>query len=638
MTVQAQLMAAHAALGAGDAVRALGLAELVLQANPAQPDALQLFAGAALQLGRADQAVAALRRASQARPDSPDIAFNLGIAEQAAGEPAAAQAAFERCLSLRPARMDAQRGRARSAAMAGDWRAALDASERILAQHPDDADASDDLAHALSGMGRDDEALDAANRAIARTPERLSAWRTLARVHEQAGRIDEALAALTRAAQAGIEAHAMALARGHLAYRAGRFATAAAAFSDAAVARSDSGSAWNNLAASQIALDRVDEAIASARRACGLAPGDAGMRMTLAAALSHSRDALQLDESLSLCAALLDLRPDHAAAHDCAAIVRLKRGETADALAHAQRAVAIEPGEAAYNVTLARVLEQSGDLAGAEAVLIPLAQAPAPVTAVIRQLGHVQLRRHRSEAALATLDEVWRRAPGDQGAIAERAVAIGATTGWAAAESWIGLHEWVRPVPLAVPTTFRGTTDFLAALAADIRRHSQLRYEPVGLVARGGYLTGDLLADDTPAISGFADSLRAALAAYIDSLPDVPGHPFLGRVPRGPHLMHVWATRVREQGVIDTHLHEGSWLSGAYYVELPPVLGDEDTAGWIEFGQPYAGLPAPPAERLLRVRPRVGQMLFFPSYFFHRTLPFAGDGERISISFDLGPV
>ena len=30
-----------------------------------------------------------------------------------------------------------------------------------------------------------------------------------------------------------------------------------------------------------------------------------------------------------------------------------------------------------------------------------------------------------------------------------------------------------------------------------------------------------------------------------------------------------------------------------------------------------------------------GTLLLFPSYLFHRTLPFAGEGERISISFDL---
>ena len=28
-------------------------------------------------------------------------------------------------------------------------------------------------------------------------------------------------------------------------------------------------------------------------------------------------------------------------------------------------------------------------------------------------------------------------------------------------------------------------------------------------------------------------------------------------------------------------------------------------------------------------------MLLFPSYMFHRTLPFAGTGERISVAFDV---
>jgi len=31
-------------------------------------------------------------------------------------------------------------------------------------------------------------------------------------------------------------------------------------------------------------------------------------------------------------------------------------------------------------------------------------------------------------------------------------------------------------------------------------------------------------------------------------------------------------------------------------------------------------------------------LLLFPSYLFHRTLPYAGSGERISISFDLAAV
>jgi hypothetical protein len=35
------------------------------------------------------------------------------------------------------------------------------------------------------------------------------------------------------------------------------------------------------------------------------------------------------------------------------------------------------------------------------------------------------------------------------------------------------------------------------------------------------------------------------------------------------------------------------------------------------------------------MRPEAGKLIFFPSYTYHRTLPFSGTGKRISIAFDL---
>lgn len=52
--------------------------------------------------------------------------------------------------------------------------------------------------------------------------------------------------------------------------------------------------------------------------------------------------------------------------------------------------------------------------------------------------------------------------------------------------------------------------------------------------------------------------------------------------------------------------------------------------------RPAVRQPASWPEHALRhVLPEAGTLLLFPSYLFHRTLPYAGSGERISISFDL---
>ncbi|MBX3726689.1 MAG: tetratricopeptide repeat protein [Xanthomonadales bacterium] len=633
----AALRSAWSALSAGRAEQALALLQPVLESHPDHPDALQIQAGAALALGRAGLAVDALQRVQARRPDDPGVNYNLGLALRAAGQPAAAIEAFARSVQRQPAPSEPWIGLAQAAGEAGRPLEAAKAWQAVLARRPHDLEAASARVRALADAGHAADALIEARALVGRQPGRTEPWQALAWACEVAGDVAGAEAALQEGVAAGADRYVLALARGHLAWRRRAWLAAATAFADAAALRADGHEAWTNLAASQIHLDRIDEAIASAGTAVALAPDAVPARMTLAAALSRGTAPDQVERALAASRALIADHPGLGAAHDCLAACLLKQGNAQAALQPAREAVRLAPDEAGPTVTLARVLEALGRLDEAEQCLQLLAQAEDAPAPVLRQLGQVRLRSQQSAPALVALDRACRLEPADQGGIAARAIALAGVEGWPAAEAWLGLHDWVREVDIATPPAFADRDAFLAALADDIRNHSRLRYEPVGLVARGGWLTGELLADDTPAITGFADSLRAAIAAFIAGLPDVPGHPFLGQVPRGPHLMHVWATRVREQGLIDTHIHEGSWLSGAFYVALPPVLGDGSAAGWIEFGQPYPGLPAPPPDRLLRLRPRPGAMLFFPSYLFHRTLPYSGEGERISISFDLGP-
>tara|TARA_B110000305_G_scaffold32642_1_gene31776 strand:+ start:227 stop:376 length:150 start_codon:yes stop_codon:yes gene_type:complete len=37
------------------------------------------------------------------------------------------------------------------------------------------------------------------------------------------------------------------------------------------------------------------------------------------------------------------------------------------------------------------------------------------------------------------------------------------------------------------------------------------------------------------------------------------------------------------------------------------------------------------------IKPKEGDVIFFPSSVFHRTIPFESDEERICIAFDLKP-
>jgi hypothetical protein len=63
----------------------------------------------------------------------------------------------------------------------------------------------------------------------------------------------------------------------------------------------------------------------------------------------------------------------------------------------------------------------------------------------------------------------------------------------------------------------------------------------------------------------------------------------------------------------------------------------EGSPGWIEFGHPHPRLGAKAEPVVARVRPEEGLMLLFPSFFYHATVPFASEEDRISIAFDVIP-
>jgi hypothetical protein len=63
------------------------------------------------------------------------------------------------------------------------------------------------------------------------------------------------------------------------------------------------------------------------------------------------------------------------------------------------------------------------------------------------------------------------------------------------------------------------------------------------------------------------------------------------------------------------------------------TAGDPERAGWLTLGEPQKelGLDLPPFRY---VEPRVGQLVLFPSWMWHGTIPFES-GERLTVAFDV---
>ncbi|MCH8896202.1 MAG: hypothetical protein IH927_08070, partial [Proteobacteria bacterium] len=107
----------------------------------------------------------------------------------------------------------------------------------------------------------------------------------------------------------------------------------------------------------------------------------------------------------------------------------------------------------------------------------------------------------------------------------------------------------------------------------------------------------------------------------------------------GSWCLTMWAVVMDSQGHQLPHIHPAAWLSGVYYVQVPEEINDDDEreAGWIEFGAPPDTMNCRGEHRLRIFRPVAGNCFIFPSFFYHRTIPFESKQKRISIAFDAIP-
>jgi hypothetical protein len=66
------------------------------------------------------------------------------------------------------------------------------------------------------------------------------------------------------------------------------------------------------------------------------------------------------------------------------------------------------------------------------------------------------------------------------------------------------------------------------------------------------------------------------------------------------------------------------------------MRAQQSTEGILSFGKPGI-LTTPVLDAEFSVRPEVGLLVLFPSYFWHGTLPFRSEQPRLTVAFDAVP-
>jgi hypothetical protein len=107
-------------------------------------------------------------------------------------------------------------------------------------------------------------------------------------------------------------------------------------------------------------------------------------------------------------------------------------------------------------------------------------------------------------------------------------------------------------------------------------------------------------------------------------------------IQRFPPLKNIsgWHVVLKRTGYQSPHIHPVGWVSGVIYLKVVHSLGKDE--GAIEFslnGKDYYDVNSP----ALKIQPKEGDIVLFPSSLHHKTIPFSTDADRIIISFDLIP-
>ena len=167
--------------------------------------------------------------------------------------------------------------------------------------------------------------------------------------------------------------------------------------------------------------------------------------------------------------------------------------------------------------------------------------------------------------------------------------------------------------------------------SADIGHRKQSR------LTAGIQSSGNLFKRKEISFNKLSEALIKIIKKYFLHYKD-KNNEFIQSFPTDITFSSAWYVKMQLGGHLSSHIHEDGWISGAVYLAIPKDSGADKQEGAIELstdGDEYPRLHDGFEKKV--ILPNVGDVIFFPSSVFHRTIPFNSKEERICIAFDIKP-
>ena len=458
--------------------------------------------------------------------------------------------------------------------------------------------------------------------------------------------------------------------RGQLLHREGKLIEAAACYREALSQQPDDHRALHGLGVLAQQTGDVRAAESLLRSAIEFAGQEPDYRVGLGLLLQTTG---RPNKAIDAYHAALQIEPDHFQALFRLGLLLHRMGEAEEALQHYEAARAVNSDDVSLLVNMGALLNLLGrseqaiglyrraiglkpDLPAAHGnlgnALAALQRHDEAIDAFQRSLtlqphqpimyanlGSCLYSSGQTDRAQHAFENCLRRAPGDITSLAMLAT-VHNDQGQRAFAGQLLDFDTLLHIEAVSPPQSQTLPEYLADLREFLLAHPSLRAEPDSHTTRKGLQSGSLLPAQDPAIAHLVTHIRRQVSAYLASRPEkwqpLPGLGSLWQPPEAWRL-DMWATILHEGGHQRPHIHPSGWLSGVFYVQCPMPSENPSQQGWIEFGQPPDDLPLKAEPLVHRHQPQAGELVLFPSYFYHRTLPLKGGEPRISIAFDVIP-
>jgi tetratricopeptide (TPR) repeat protein len=568
--------------------------EAVVAANPDYVEGLRLLAGTKQALGDLTQAESLLRRALEIDAAWPPTLTTLAELLLMTGRTAEAVPLLQRAVRSSPR---AAFLLARHYLDGGQPAAALDIATLWSNSGKTDMNLAEVLVAAYAALGRQSEAVEHGRRLVATTPAGLIAAYTLtlalnaAQQPEEGERIARQTLPHARSSAALHYTHARSL------IDLERFDEAERALRECVRLEPHRAEAHDRLAQLVwMRTGKIDEATRVLNQALASYGNDDALWATKAALLQEAGDARAALACLTERAARPQSHPNLSIRAGLAAL----EFEPAVALQFAERALRTLPGNATARKLLCAAYLGVGDGTRALTECVGLLQA----------------------------------SPDDQYLIAMRTTALRLLDD-PRYESFCDYNRMVLSMVLEAPPGWPDLNSFLAELTLHLNAlHSPHGHRPLYQSLRQGTeTTQDLSRSQDPVIQALFHTFAAPIARYRELIGQ--GEDPLRRRNRGASRFNgSWSVRLRSGGYHTSHVHPRGWISSACYIQLPDSM--QCTEGILSFGAPGL-LTSPALDAEFSVRPEVGLLVLFPSYFWHGTLPFHSEQPRLTVAFDAVP-